>query len=195
VGIRGKWVRTLRSVALLVLLFCPAIVYSATARAEDPPTLSSLEAAARADFIAGLYGPADEKIRAAIALATNDDFNRLALLQGLIATRMGSDGRSLLGAATGAHESHEWPRPIIAYLLGEQKLQEVADGERHSGNNAEIQRQHICELSFYAGAFAAADGQAKFARALFEKATKTCNRDDPIQAMTKAEMALMATQQ
>lgn len=190
---RGKRGRTLRSAVLLAVLFCP-LLRPTTVRAEDPPTLSSLEAAAQADFIAGQYGLADENIRAAIALATNDDFNRLALLQGLIATRMGSDGRSLLGAATGAHESHEWPRPIIAYLLGEQKLQEVADGERHSGNNAEIQRQHICELAFYAGAFAAADGQAKFAQALLEKASKTCNRDDPVQAMTKAEMALMAAQ-
>lgn len=187
-GTKGKRVWALRGVTL-AMLFGPAIV-----RAEEPPTLSSLEAAAQADFIAGLYGPADEKIRAAIAMASNDQFNRLALLQGLIATRMGGDGRSLLGAATGAHESNEWPRPIIAYLLGERKLQQVADEERHSGNNAEILRQHICELSFYAGAFAAADGQAKFAQALFEKATKTCNRDDPIQAMTRAEMAILAAQ-
>lgn len=179
--------------AMLLLTLCPAAI-----RAEDSPavapSVAGLEAAAQIDFVAGDYGPADEKIRAAIALAKNDDFNRLALLQGLIATRMGGDGRSLMGAATGAHDSHEWPRPIIAYLLGERKLQQVADEEQRSGNNAEIQRQHICELSFYAGAFALADGQAKFAQALFEKATKTCNRDDPIQAMTKAELAAIAAQ-
>ncbi len=50
---------------------------------------------------------------------------RLVLLQGLIATRMGADGRSLLGAGIAAHESNAWPSPVIAYLLEERKLQQV----------------------------------------------------------------------
>lgn len=177
-----------RVLAGLVLL-CPF-----PALAEDAATVADLERAAQNAFVAGQYGAADESIRAAIGLAAPDDFNRLALLQGLIATRMGSDGRSLLGAAVAAHDNAAWPRPVIGYLLGERHLQQVADDERRSGANVLVKRQHICELSFYAGAFALADDDRRFATLLFEKAVKVCDRDSPFRVLTDAEIATLAAQ-
>jgi hypothetical protein len=132
-----------------------------------------------------------EKIRAAIGLADNEEFTRLALLQSLIATRMGGDGRSLLGAAIGAHESTAWPRPIITYLLGDHSLQQVADDVRRTGDTMLVKQQHICELSFYAGAFALADGKQRFAQQLFEKALAVCDRADPLLTLTTAEVATL----
>jgi hypothetical protein len=178
--------RLCRFVVLAGLL--PVFVPGPT-RAEEAPAIAALEREAMASLVAGQYGVADEKIRAAIALADEESFNRLALLQGLIALRLGSDGRSLMGAAIAAHESNAWPRPVIAYLLGERKLQEVADGIRRSGHPFEVKRQQICELSFYAGAFAASDGETRFARQLFQKAIGACDRGSPVGAMTVAELA------
>lgn len=181
--------------ALFLLPAAPVLVTGVLvtrALAEEPLTVANLERGAIADVVAGQYGPADEKIRAAIGLADNDEFNRLALLQGLIATRMGGDGRSLLGAAIGAHESTAWPRPIITYLLGERSLQQVADGVRRSGDNMLVKQQQICELSFYAGAFALADGEKRFAGQLFDKALKTCDRADPVYTLTVADIATLA---
>jgi hypothetical protein len=163
----------------------------AQVRAEEPLTVAGLEQQAMTDFVGGQYGAADEKVRAAIGLADNEEFNRLALLQGLIATRMGGDGRSLLGAAIGAHESSAWPRPIITYLLGEHSLQQVADNVRRSGDTMLVKQRHICELSFYAGAFALGDGEQRFARQLFEKALAVCDRTDPLLALTTAEIATL----
>ena len=182
-GITG---RLLCGATALFLLLSPEVV------AEEPLTVASLEQGAMADVVAGQYGPADEKIRAALGLADNEEFNRRALLQVLIATHMGTDGRSLLGAAIGAHESAAWPRPIITYLLGERSLQQVADGVRRSGDNMQVKQRQICELSFYAGAFALADGEKRFAGQLFDKALKTCDRADPVYALTVAEVATIA---
>lgn len=159
--------------------------------AEDTKTVADLEQAAVTGLLAGEYGAADEKIRAAIAIADNDSFNRLALLQGLIAQRMGSDGRSLMGAAIAAHESNAWPRSIIAYLLGARKLQDVADEIRRSGNMFEVKRQQICELSFYAGAFAAADSERTFARRLIAKAISACDPGTPLASLAQAEDAAL----
>lgn len=170
------------------------LLYPWPALAEDPPTLADLERIAQSAFAAGQYGPADESIRAAIGLATPEDFNRLALFQGLIATRMGSDGRSLLGAAVAAHDNAAWPRPVISYLLGERSLQQVADDERNSGANVLVKRQHICELSFYAGAFALADEERRFGKLLLEKAAKVCDRDSPFRVLTDSEIAALVAQ-
>jgi hypothetical protein len=159
------------------------------ARADDAPSIATLEQQATEAMIAGEYGAADEKIRAAIALADNDTFMRLALLQGLIATHMGGDGRSLMGAAMAAHQSNAWPRPVIGYLLGERKLQQVADGVRLSGLPYEQKLLRICQLSFYAGAFAASDGEARFAAKLLKKAAETCGSDPTLLALTVAEQA------
>nr|WP_298682119.1 hypothetical protein [uncultured Dongia sp.] len=183
-SIRGSLAQAATTLVLLLAVAAPA-------GAEDPLTVAGLERQAVADFVAGQYGAADEKIRAAIGLADNEEFNRLALLQGLIATRMGGDGRSLLGAAIGAHESTAWPRPIITYLLGERSLQQVADEVRRSGDTMLVKQQHICELSFYAGAFALADGEQRFARQLFDKALAVCDRADPALALTMAEVATL----
>lgn len=172
-----------------LILACVLAIGIAPAGAEDVQKIDTLESAAMTDLVAGRYGAADENIRAAIALADNDTFNRLALLQGLIAARMGSDGRSLMGAAIAAHESSAWPRPIIAYLLGERKLQEVADEVRRSGNSLDIKRRQICELSFFAGAFAASDGETRFAKRLLDKAAAICARESQLQAMAIAELA------
>ncbi|WP_374654433.1 hypothetical protein [Dongia sp.] len=174
--------------------FLLALAFVPRAQAEEPRAIAALERDAMASFVAGQYGPADENIRAAIALADNDSFNRLALLQGLIAARMGSDGRSLMGAAIAAHESNAWPRPVIAYLLGERKLQQVADEIRRSGNPFDIKRQQICELSFYAGAFAVSDGEARFGRQLLEKAGGACDRNSPLLPMAAAELAALSAQ-
>jgi len=164
------------------------------ALADDAKSVAALEKEVVADLIAGHYGPADEKVRAAIALADNDTFMRLALLQGFIAMRMGSDGRSLLGAAVAAHQSNAWPRPIIGYLLGERQLQQVADGVRLSGLQLEEKRRRICELSFYAGAFAATDGEKRFAEKLLAKAADACAVDGALAALATAERAALATQ-
>ena len=185
----ARWGLASCCVPVLAVLLC-----GARALAQEAPTAAGLERQAQGAFIAGKYGAADENIRAAIGLAGTEDFNRLALLQGLIATRLGSDGRSLLAAAVAAHDNSTWPRPVIGYLLGERKLQQVADDERRSGNNALVKRRHICELSFYAGAFARADAAYRFAELLFKKAITACDRDSPIRAMTDAEMAALAAQ-
>ena len=182
--------RAVQAAAFACLLMLPM----ASARAEDTAKIAALESAAMTDFAAAQFGPADEKIRAAIALADNESFNRLALLQGLIAQRMGSDGRSLMGAAIAAHESNAWPRPVIAYLLGERQLQQVADEVRRSGNAYDVKRQQICELSFYAGAFAASDGEKRFAKLLLEKAAATCGSDGRLQALTSAELGSLAAE-
>ena len=166
----------------------------ATARADDAPLVADLEKQAVDELIAGEYGPADEKIRAAIALADNDTFMRLALLQGLITTRMGSDGRSLMGAAVAAHQSSAWPRPIIGYLLGERKLQQVADSVRVTGLSSEEKQRRICELSFYAGAFAASDGEKRFAGKLLAKAADTCETGSALATLTMAEQAVLGAQ-
>ncbi|MDY0871433.1 hypothetical protein [Dongia rigui] len=162
---------------------------TATVWADDAPSIATLEKQATDAVIAGEFGAADEKIRAAIALADNDTFMRLALLQGLIATYMGGDGRSLMGAAMAAHQSNAWPRPVISYLLGERKLQQVADGIRISGVPIAEKTQRICELSFFAGAFAASDGEARFAEKLLKKAAETCSSDPTMTALTAAEQA------
>ncbi|WP_374384423.1 hypothetical protein [Dongia sp.] len=164
------------------------------AAAEDAKAVADLEQAAVNGLLAGEYGAADEKIRAAIAIADNDSFNRLALLQGLIAQRMGGDGRSLMGAAIAAHESNAWPRPVIAYLLGARKLQDVADEIRRSGNMFEVKRQQICELSFYAGTFAAADDERKFAQRLIDKAVQACDPGTPLATLAQAEDTALKTQ-
>ena len=177
-------------------LLAAAVLWpSAGARADDDAQqIAVLEAGAVDDFIDGHYGPADEKIRAAIALADNDTFMRLALLQGLIATRMGGDGRSLMGAAMAAHQSNAWPRPVIGYLLGERKLQQVADGVRMSGLQIEEKRRRICELTFFAGAFAASDGEKRFADKLLAKADDTCETGSAFATLTTAERTALKAQ-
>lgn len=179
-----------RCILLAGVVLCTA----ALARAEDAPSVALLEKQAVDELIAGEYGPADEKIRAAIALADNDTFMRLALLQGLIATRMGSDGRSLMGAAMAAHQSNAWPRPVIGYLLGERKLQQVADGVRMSGLQIEEKRRRICELTFFAGAFAASDGEKRFADKLLAKADDTCETGSAFATLTTAERTALKAQ-
>ncbi|MBI2255172.1 MAG: hypothetical protein HYU58_11180 [Proteobacteria bacterium] len=171
-----------------------ALWLATAAEADDAQSVSALEKQAVADLAAGHYGPADEKIRAAIALADNDTFIRLALLQGFVAMRMGSDGRSLMGAAMAAHQSNAWPRPIIGYLLGEQKLQQVADGVQRAGLSHDEKRQRICELSFYAGAFAASDGEKRFAGKLLEKAAGICETGSAFATLTTAEEAALKAQ-
>ncbi len=179
-------------VSLLLLSLLGGL--SLPASADDAGKVAELEKAATADIAAGAYGPADEKIRAAIALADNESFNRLALLQGLVALKMGGDGRSLMGAAIAAHQSNAWPRPVIAYLLEERKLQQVADEIGRSGNSFETKRQQICELSFYAGVFTASDGERKFAKRLLDKALSACDPGSPLEAMTNAELAALAAE-
>lgn len=172
------------------LLLAGAVLWlAAAARADDAPSIATLEKQAIEQVVAGEYGAADEKIRAAIVQADNDTFIRLALLQGLIATYMGGDGRSLMGAALAAHQSNAWPRPVIAYLLGERKLQQVADGIRISGVPLEEKTRRICQLSFYAGAFALSDGETQFAGRLLAKAAETCRDDPALAALTTAEQA------
>jgi hypothetical protein len=172
-----------------LLLAGLALGLAATARAEDAPSIARLEKQAIDAVVAGEYGAADEKIRAALVQADNDTFMRLALLQGLIATYMGGDGRSLMGAALAAHQSNAWPRPVIAYLLGERKLQQVADAIRISGVPLAEKTRRVCQLSFYAGAFAQNDGETRFAEKLLAKAAQTCGNDPALMALTAAEQA------
>ncbi len=175
-----------------LLLAGVALWLTTAAHADDASSVAQLEKQAIEQVVAGEYGAADEKIRAAIVLADNDTFMRLALLQGLIATYMGGDGRSLMGAALAAHQSNAWPRPVIAYLLGERKLQQVADGIRISGVPLEEKTRRVCQLSFYAGAFAASDGETPFARKLLAKAAETCSNDPALAALTAAEQAKLS---
>lgn len=175
-----------RYVLILVSLVC----LNAFAKADDASSIAVLEKQAIDAFLKKQYGLADEKIRAAISSADNDTFMRLALLQGLIATHMGGDGRRLMGAALAAHQSSAWPQPIIAYLLGDRKLQQVADNIRFSGISREEKQRRVCELSFFAGAFAARDGHATFAEKLFDKAETTCGVSPTFLALTSAERTL-----
>ena len=78
-----------------LLLAGVALWLTTAAHADDASSVAQLEKQAIEQVVAGEYGAADEKIRAAIVLADNDTFMRLALLQGLIATYMGGDGRSV----------------------------------------------------------------------------------------------------
>ncbi len=177
-------------VLLTGILSCTGIAASA----DDAASVAALEKQVMAALVAGEYGPADEKLRAAIMRADNDTFMRLALLQGLIAMRMGGDGRSLMGAAMAAHQSSAWPRPVIGYLLGERKLQQVADSVRLSGLPIAEKQRRICELSFYAGAFAASDGEKHFAQKLLEKAAETCGADVSLAVLTAKERAALSAQ-
>lgn len=181
-------------VALGALLLAASLAGGPPALGEDSAGIAALEQQAREHLVAGNYGAADEAIRAAIVSYGNEGFNRLALMQALIAAHMGGDGRSLLGAATAAHASDAWPRPVIAYLLGEQKLQQVADGIRRSGDSITVKREQVCELSLYAGAFAALDQQPSFALKLLQKANTVCDRDSPERPLLNAELAALRAQ-
>ncbi|WP_374375484.1 hypothetical protein [Dongia sp.] len=177
------WSRDLAAGISLVLM-------AGAAMAQD---LAILERTAQEQYMDGLYGAADESIRAAITSANPEDFNRLILFQGLIASRMAgdggnaADGRALLGMAVGDSQDGSWPRPVIDYLLGLKELQQVANAIRHAGISSEAKKARLCELSFYAAAFAVNDGEKRFAVALLDKADETCAEDATYRALAASE--------
>jgi hypothetical protein len=183
------WSRDLAARLWLALISGGALLVQ-VAWAQD---VASLERAAHEQYMDGLYGAADESIRAAIAASNPEDFNRLILFQGLIASRMAADGenaadgRALLGMAVGDSQDGSWPRPVIDYLLGAKALQDVANAIRDAGISDEAKRARLCQLSFYAGAFAVNDGLKRFAVALLDKADEACAEDDSYRALTGAE--------
>lgn len=152
-----------------------------------------LEQKAREQYMDGLYGAADESVRAAIAVANPEDFNRLILFQGLIASRMAADGenaadgRAIIGMAVAHSQDGAWPRPVIDYLLGTKQLQQVANAISGSGVSNDAKKARLCELSFYAGAFAGNDGERGFAARLFEKADEACAEGSPFRLLLAIE--------
>lgn len=155
--------------------------------------LAALEAEAREQYLGGLYGAADESIRIAIGAANPEDFNRLILFQGLIASRLAADGenaadgRAIIGMAVEHSRDGSWPRPVIDYLLGAKGLQNVANAIRISGVSNAAKEQRLCELSFYAGAFAVNDGEQAFASRLLDKALATCPANHPLRPLVESE--------
>lgn len=154
---------------------------------------ADFERKAREQYMDGLYGAADESIRAAIENGHPEDYNRLILFQGLIASRMAADGenaadgRAIIGMAVEHSPDAAWPRPIIDYLLGAKQLQQVANAISGSGISNDAKKQRLCELSFYAGAFAGNDGQRQFAARLLEKADAACAEDSPYRLLMALE--------
>ena len=152
-----------------------------------------LETKAREQYMDGLYGAADESIRAAIATAHPEEFNRLILFQGLIASRMAADGqnaadgRAIIAMAVEHSKDGAWPRPVIDYLLGAKKLQQVANGISGSGISPDGKMARLCELSFYAGAFAGNDGEKAFAARLLDKADQACAETSPYRLLISLE--------
>ncbi|TDQ82370.1 hypothetical protein A8950_2193 [Dongia mobilis] len=159
---------------------------------------AALEQRAREQYMDGLYGAADESVRAAINAAHPEDFNRLILLQGLIASRLAADGanaadgRAILSMAVEHSRDGAWPRPVIDYLLGFKQLQQVANAIRGAGISNEGKLARLCELSFYAGAFAINDGDRGFAQRLLDKAEESCAADDPYRLLTVIERERLA---
>lgn len=153
----------------------------------------TFEQKAREQYMDGLYGAADESIRAAIENGHPEDYNRFILFQGLIASRMAADGqnaadgRAIIGMAVEHSPDGAWPRPVIDYLLGDKKLQAVANAIAGSGISNEAKMARLCELSFYAGAFAGNDGERIFAARLLDKADETCSEDSPYRLLTALE--------
>lgn len=153
----------------------------------------ALETKAREQYMDGLYGAADESVRAAIATAHPEEFNRLILLQGLIASRMAADGenaadgRAIIAMAVEHSKDGAWPRPVIDYLLGTKQLQQVANGISGSGISPDGKMARLCELSFYAGAFAGNDGEKAFAARLFDKADQACGEGSPYRMLVALE--------
>lgn len=153
----------------------------------------ALEQKAREQYMDGLYGAADESIRAAIAAAHPEEFNRLILFQGLIASRMAADGenaadgRAIIAMAVEHSKDGAWPRPVIDYLLGSKKLQQVANGISGSGISSDGKKARLCELSFYAGAFAGNDGEKSFAARLLDKADEACAEGSPYRLLVALE--------
>lgn len=154
---------------------------------------ADLERKAREQYMDGLYGAADESIRAAIENGHPEDYNRLILFQGLIASRMAADGenaadgRAIIGMAVEHSPDGAWPRPIIDYLLGAKQLQQVANAISGSGISNDAKKERLCELSFYAGAFAGNDGARSFAARLLDKADEACPEDSPFRLLTAIE--------
>lgn len=153
----------------------------------------ALETKAREQYMDGLYGAADESIRAAIATAHPEDFNRLILFQGLIASRMAADGenaadgRAIISMAVEHSKDGAWPRPVIDYLLGSKKLQQVANAIASSGISGDGKKARLCELSFFAGAFAGNDGERDFAGRLLDKAEEACADGSPYRLLVTLE--------
>lgn len=159
---------------------------------------AGLEAQAREQYMDGLYGAADESIRAAITSGHPEDFNRLILLQALIASRLAADGenaadgRAILSMAVEHSRDGAWPRPVIDYLLGLKKLQQVANAISGSGVSGAAKLARLCELSFFAGAFAINDGQRAFAARLLARADEACSGDSPYRLLTAIERERLA---
>jgi tetratricopeptide (TPR) repeat protein len=86
--------------------------------------------------------------------------------------RAGHDDAQQLKSFSGKFDEKQWPGSLIAFFLGEKKLEEVASPSSHS---SAMGRSRECNLSLFAGEDALAKGNAEQAQKLILRAREICN--------------------
>jgi lipoprotein NlpI len=136
----------------------------------DPRNATALRQRGRARFHAGRFEAAEQDFEARLAVQrTPYD----ALWVFLARARRGIDGKPGLDQWVAANPSPDWPRPVIAYLLGQTDRDALfaaaaAEPDKRAGRE--------CEARFYLGEDLLARGRADEARALLEQARSECPR-------------------
>ena len=130
-----------------------------------------------AEFLAARYDAAAADFDKALELGASSRAGDVLWLPYQIAwlhlahARAGHDDTKQLGSLAGKVNVTQWPGTLIAYFLGQIKLEDVSAATNHGA----MGRSRECNLSLFAGEDALAKGNREQARQPIQRAREVCN--------------------
>jgi len=130
-----------------------------------------------AEFLAARYDAAAADFDKALELGASSRADDVLWLPYQIAwlhlahARAGHDDTKQLGSLAGKVNVTQWPGTLIAYFLGQIKLEDVSAATNHGA----MGRSRECNLSLFAGEDALAKGNREQARQPIQRAREVCN--------------------
>ncbi len=122
-------------------------------------------------FALGRFAEAAEDFAHVVALDPTDQY---AVLWLHIARNRAGEGNGAEFARDAAKSERDvWPRPLLAFYLGDGTAGEVRKAAAEGG--AEAQQNKDCETDFFLGEYALLHGHADGAKPLFRKVVASCS--------------------
>jgi lipoprotein NlpI len=120
-------------------------------------------------FQLGEFSGAEADLRRGIEL--QPDSVHAHLLWYLVANRAGVDGAKVLRSFAEAHDSVEWPHPLVALYLGEARAEDAVAAAM--AGEAEQRLGNLCEAHFYVAELRLLEGREDLAATHFESCVET----------------------
>lgn len=152
---------------------------------KQPGDSAALAGRGRVHAMRGSYAEASRDFERCAAAAPHRHGCAIGLY--LVRERAGQWAWRDLARATEKLDLKQWPSPIVHFLLGNLRADELAEAARHE--DSALARERRCAADFHIGMAAAIGGDGAAARAALQRAGETCASSAPEAQWAKAELA------